>query len=192
VCFRVAFSRATDIGVSRIFRPRARSDATEKMPNPGGQAGSIGARPNQGTRTKVVPLVNAARRYDAEKGEKVYVDFVMNADFVQQVAKVFPDKEQKIMVACSDGRKRALVALDALDEAGYVNLVAIKGGANAFNRDWDSKMRRRNLVGEFKQNYLHTGDSPQLHGTGSQFQKADAQTYGSILDETAWETCLPQ
>ena len=164
----------------------------EKLPNPGGQAGSINARPNQGTRTKVVPLVNCARRYDAEKGAKVYVDFVVNADFVQQVIKAFPDKEHKIMVACSDGRKRALVALEALDNAGYVNLVAVKGGANAFNRDWDAKMRRRNLVGEFKQNYLHTGDSPQLHGTGSQFKKADAQTYGSIIDDTPWETCLPQ
>jgi hypothetical protein len=96
------------------------------------------------------------------------------------------------MVACSDGRKRAIVALEALDAAGYVNIVGIKGGANSFNRDWDAKMRRRNLPGNFKQNYLHGGDSPQLHGTGSQFQKADAQTYGSTQDDTAWETVLTQ
>jgi len=168
------------------------SEASEKMPNPGGQAGSINARPNQGTRTKVVPLVNATRKYDAEKGEKVFADFKMNPNFVAEVEKAFPNKEAKIMVACSDGRKRAMVALEALDAAGYVNLVGIKGGANSFNRDWDAKMRRRNLVGEFKQNYLHSGDSPQLHGTGSQFKKADSQLYGSTRDETEWEKAFSQ
>jgi rhodanese-related sulfurtransferase len=173
-------------------RCAAEIEASEKMPNPGGQAGSINARPNAGTRTKVVPLVEANRKYDAEKGEKVFCDFKFRDTFLADVAKAYPDKEAKIMVCCSDGRKRAMAALDLLDSAGYVNLVGVKGGANSFNRDWDAKLRRRNLVGKFKQNYQHKGDSPQLHGTGSAFKMADAQTYGSTMDDTPWELVLPK
>ena len=39
----------------------------------------------------------------------------------------FPDKQKaKILVMCSDGRDRAIQALELLDMAGYVNLVGMK------------------------------------------------------------------
>jgi hypothetical protein len=86
----------------------------------------------------------------------------------------------------SDGRIRAIAALDAMDEMGYTNIVGLKGGANLWTREWDAKMRRRNLPGTHIQNYMHQGDSPQLHGTGSTFQMADAQTYDDWRDATEW------
>ena len=59
-----------------------------------------------GRRVKVVPIVNAERRYDAEKGTKVYVQ-TPNARFAEDVAAAFPDAAAaKIIVACSDGRAR--------------------------------------------------------------------------------------
>ena len=44
-----------------------------------------------------------------------------------QVEKKFPNKEAKLIVADSDGRTYAIEALEALDEAGYVNMVGLKG-----------------------------------------------------------------
>jgi len=146
-------------------------------PAPPGQA--------KGNRVRVVPLINAVRRYDSKLEKKVYIQ-TPNADFKNMVQKAFPNKDAKIMVACSDGRVRAIAALDALDEMGYTNIVGLRGGANLWTREWDAKMRRRNLPGKHIQNYLHSGDSPQLHGTGSQFQMADAQTYDDWRDETVW------
>lgn len=104
-------------------------------------------------------------------------------EYVEKIAAEFPEK---LMIVCSDGRQRAIHALETLDELGYVNIVGIKGGANLWNREWDAKMRRRNLPGQFKQNFSHGGDSPQLHGTGGQFQKADMQTYADTNDPTKW------
>ena len=39
-------------------------------------------------------------------------------------------------MACSDGRVRAIAALDALDEMGYTNIVGLRGGANLWTREW--------------------------------------------------------
>lgn len=119
----------------------------------------------KGYRVKVVPYINAVRRYDSALEKKVYIQ-TPNADFKAMVEKAFPDKDAKIMVACSDGRVRAVAALDAMDAMGYTNIVGLRGGANLWTREWDAKMRRRNLPGKHIQNYMHDGDSPQLHGTG--------------------------
>jgi hypothetical protein len=56
--------------------------------------------------------------------------------------KKFPDKETKLIIGCSDGKSYCLDALDALDEAGYVNLVALKGGYYAWFKRWDNNLRR--------------------------------------------------
>jgi rhodanese-related sulfurtransferase len=159
-------------------------DANEKCPNPLGV--DIAAQPNKGNRLKVIPLVNAKRKYDFELNEKVYVQTGLNPNFSSEVQKAYPDKNKKLMVVCSDGRTRAIKALETLDELGYLNIVGIKGGANLWNREWDAKMRRRNLPGQFKQNFSHAGDSPQLHGTGGQFQKADSQSYSDPRDPVEW------
>jgi hypothetical protein len=43
------------------------------------------------------------------------------------VEKRFPDRETKLVVGCSDGRTYSIDALELLDEAGYYNLVGLKG-----------------------------------------------------------------
>ena len=45
---------------------------------------------------------------------------------VVQVLKRFPDKDTKILVACSNGKKYSLDALGALDEEGYTHIVGLK------------------------------------------------------------------
>ena len=102
-----------------------------------------------------------------------------------QVAKVFPDKNEKIIVACSDGRNRAIQALEALDEAGYVNIVGLRGGYNMWNRTWDAKMRR-SLPGVFQEEWQHSADGCGVHATGASFQNQDAFQYADWKDETEW------
>ena len=131
------------------------------------------------------PIINATRQYDSEKGEKVYKQTI-NADFKAQVEKLFPDKEAKILVACSDGRNRTLQALEFLDEMGYVNIVGLRGGYNMWNRQWDAKLRRRNLPGVFKEEYGHSADGCGVHATGASFQNQDAFQYADWRDDTEW------
>ena len=57
--------------------------------------------------------------------------------------KKVPNKETPLIVACSDGTAYSMEALEQLDEAGYVNLVALKGGYYAWFRTWDNNLRRR-------------------------------------------------
>ena len=78
-----------------------------------------------------IPLFNATSRYDSEAGKKVIGNFEPNRDFINAVKRAFPDpNDAKIIVSCSDGRNRAIQALEALDEAGYVNIVGLRGGYN--------------------------------------------------------------
>lgn len=44
----------------------------------------------------------------------------------------FPNKDKKLLVGCSDGRSYCIDALEALDEAGYSNLAALRGGYYAW------------------------------------------------------------
>ena len=98
-----------------------------------------------------MPLINARAQYDSDAGKKVVKDKQPNRDLMNQVKKIFPDTNAKIIICCSDGRNRAIQALEALDEAGYVNIVGLRGGYNMWNRTWDAKLRRRNLPGDFQE-----------------------------------------
>ena len=138
-----------------------------------------------GPKITEIPIINATRRYDSEKGEKVYVQEI-NADFKAQVEKRFPDKETKLIIGCSDGRNRAIQALETLDEMGYVNIVGLRGGYNLWNRQWDSKLRRRNLPGVFKEEYQHGADGCGVHATGATFENQDAFQYADWRDSTEW------
>lgn len=51
-----------------------------------------------------------------------------------QVQRKFPNKEAKLLVSCSNGRQYSIDALEALDEAGYTNIVGLRGGYNAWFR----------------------------------------------------------
>jgi rhodanese-related sulfurtransferase len=114
-----------------------------------------------------VPLYNATSKYDSELGKKVNRK-TENPNFVDMVKKKIPDLETPIIVACSDGQTYALEALGELDEAGYINLVGLKGGFYAWNRVWDANLRRRRL-GEYAETYTHDGDTCGIHASGAGF-----------------------
>lgn len=138
-----------------------------------------------GSKFKELPIINATRQYDSEAKAKVYKQSV-NADFKKQVAKMFPDKNARIVVACSDGRNRTLQALELMDEMGYVNICGLRGGYNMWNREWDSAFRRRNLPGVFKEEYQHGADGCGVHATGASFQNQDAFQFADWRDSTEW------
>jgi len=89
-----------------------------------------------------VPVYTAENKYDAAAGKKLLKKFP-NDKFIAQVEKKIPNKETKLIVACSDGKSYCMEALEALDEAGYSNMVALKGGYYAWFRCWDNNLRRR-------------------------------------------------
>jgi len=111
-----------------------------------------------------------------------------NPDFITKVNQIFPDKKAKIIVACSDGRGRAIQALEALDAAGYSNIVGLRGGFNMWSRTWDAKMRRRNLPGVFQEEWQHGADGCGVHATGATFANQDAFQYEDWKDDTEWIT----
>lgn len=136
-------------------RPEIELDATGKV------KGSIN-----------VPLVNAKWRYDPELKKKV-AEKEDNDKFIEQVKKRIPNLETPIIVGCSDGRSYALDALGELDDAGYVNLVGLKGGFYAWYRIWDSNLRRRKN-GEYAEQYTHDGDTCGIHASGAGFERVDS------------------
>ena len=131
-----------------------------------------------------IPIINAKRRFNSETKQREYIQTV-NEDFIAQVEKKFPDKETKLIIGCSDGRLRSINALEALDEAGYTNIVGAKGGANGFMTLYDSKWRRRKGDG-FTEAYEHDGDGCGIHGTGAGFQMSDNIVRPDQYDPTEW------
>ena len=75
-----------------------------------------------------IPIVNARKVYSPEAGRKVVeAEPVDPAEWLAQVAKRFPNKQAKLLVLGSGGaRSLTLEALQALDDAGYPNLVKLK------------------------------------------------------------------
>lgn len=118
-----------------------------------------------------VPFFNSKRVYDAGENKKVVVKEA-NPQFVQQFQRKFPDKETPLIVGCSDGKSYTLDALEALDEAGYYNLVALKGGYYSFFRKWDNNLRRRRHDG-YTENDNHEAAGCGIHGTGAGFERMD-------------------
>ncbi|GAB4816661.1 hypothetical protein N2152v2_003707 [Parachlorella kessleri] len=120
-----------------------------------------------------IPLVNARRVYNAQERKKEVVK-EDNPDFIAMVEKRFPNKDAaKLLVACSNGTAYSIDALEMLDEAGYVNIVGLKGGYNAWFRTFDNKLGRRRS-GEYAENYTHDGDSCGIHSSGAGFDRVDA------------------
>merc|ERR1712060_964425 len=83
----------------------------------------------KGTVVSVALFEKKTGRYDFEKGCRE-VTLTPNADWIEQVKKAIPDAKEKIIVFCSDGRQRAIMALQELDEMGYENIVGVRGGFN--------------------------------------------------------------
>eukprot|EP00746_Dinoflagellata_sp_MGD_P007650 gnl/MRDRNA2_/MRDRNA2_115179_c0_seq1.p1 gnl/MRDRNA2_/MRDRNA2_115179_c0~~gnl/MRDRNA2_/MRDRNA2_115179_c0_seq1.p1 ORF type:complete len:345 (+),score=83.18 gnl/MRDRNA2_/MRDRNA2_115179_c0_seq1:79-1113(+) len=115
-----------------------------------------------------IPIVTGSRRFDSETNTRLFKkeNQQPNVDFIKEVEKKFPDKSAKLLIACSDARQRAISALEALDEAGYTNIVGVKGGYMKFHLLYDAKMNRRRKDG-FVEDYMGKGDAGGIHGTGA-------------------------
>lgn len=120
-----------------------------------------------------VPFINAKWKYDPEQNKKVVVKEDPNPEaFIAAIKKKIPDTEAKILVGDSDGVTYALDALEALDEAGYYNIVGLKGGFYAWYKVWDANLRRRRGDG-YTEAFEHDGDGCGIHGTGAGFARVD-------------------
>ena len=139
-----------------------------------------------------VPLVTSTGyRFDSSVGRKVFMNQEVNINFVADVEKVFPDKkEARIVVVCSDGRQRAVRALELLEEAGYEQLVLLRGGFTLYNRGWDGKLKRRIPHGEFCSNYYANGDVQQFSRGDRAGNQNDAIEFGPWQDENDWKPAL--
>ena len=139
-----------------------------------------------------IPLVTSTGyRFDSTAGGKAFQNQHKNENFIAEVEKRFPDKKAaKIVVVCSDGRQRAVHALDMLDEAGYEKLVLLKGGFNLYNRGWDGKLKRRMPHGEFCSDYGKPGDVQQFSRGDKAGNANDAIEFGPWQDTTDWKPVL--
>ncbi|KAK9808139.1 hypothetical protein WJX73_001091 [Symbiochloris irregularis] len=120
-----------------------------------------------------IPVMNGGAKWSSEKKKKVFFK-KENPDFVSQVEKKFPDKDTKLLIGCSDGRRYAMDALMALDEAGYTNIVGLKGGFFGWYRAFDNKGVRRRF-GEYAEDMYArgAGDSAGIHSSGAGFNRSD-------------------
>jgi len=120
-----------------------------------------------------IPLYNAKWVYDAEKRER-NVAKSKNEQFLEMVKKRFPKTDTPLMIACSDGRTYSIEALEALDGAGYTNLVGLRGGYIAWFKIFDNKLNRR-YFGEYAETYKHDGDSCGIHASGAGFENLNKE-----------------
>lgn len=130
-----------------------------------------------------VPWVNCKWKYDPAANRKTIVK-EDNKEFMQMIEKRFKDKETKFLVMCGNGKKYSFSALEALDEAGYHNLVLLKGGFTRWVQAWDSKMNRR-VYTEYKE-VAYSGEeqfdanstSCGIHASGAGFINENAEAGG--------------
>eukprot|EP00798_Chlamydomonas_sp_ICE-L_P003229 gene3229-13252_t len=102
-------------------------------------------RPEEGKKT------NVKRVYSPEEGKKVD-KAEPNDKFLEQVTKMFPDKEAALLlVADSTGALDgpAIKVLEMLEDEGYENLVGMQGGYAGWNEVWDRKLARRAPKGAY-------------------------------------------
>lgn len=134
-----------------------------------------------------IPLINGKPQWNSETGTRDFVQSV-NAEFLNQIQKTFPDKSTKIIVGCSDGFNRTIQACMLMEEAGYTHIVAIQGGFNLWTRKFDNKLRRRRSDG-YTERYdsgARGSDSAGIHASGAGFEKMDAIDQVQGKDPTEW------
>ena len=95
-------------------------------------------------KVRAVPIVTSAGyRFDPDAGSKVFANKTRNPGFEAAVSAAFPNKaEAKIIVSCSDGRQRAVAALETLEAMGYERLVLLRG-VQPVQQSWTKKLGRR-------------------------------------------------
>jgi len=136
-----------------------------------------------------IEIIQTRRVFNSESTAVDKKDTIqtINREFMDQLKAAFPSKDAKIIVACSDGRNRAIQTLMALDAEGYTNLVGIKGGFNAWFRLFDMKLNRRREDG-YQEDYGGMGETAcGIHGTGADFTRMDALDKIPLQDQIEWQ-----
>lgn len=119
-----------------------------------------------------VPLYNAKWHWDPEARKKKFIK-EENPKFIEMIKKKFPDPESKILVVGRDGKTYAIEALEALDDAGYVNIVGLRGGYYGWFKVYDNNLRRRRADG-YTEKFDGIGETAcGIHGTGAGFDRVD-------------------
>lgn len=132
-----------------------------------------------------IPIINATKKFNPETKDRELKQGKKNETFMAEVEKKFKDKEALILIGCSDGRNRAIQALQMLDEAGYKNIVGIKGGFNKYYDTFDAAGRRR-VVDIMASVYTADGDAAGIHDSGAHFDRMDAPPIVIRKDTVEW------
>ena len=121
-----------------------------------------------------VPMCKAIKRWDPETKARVfdYIECPMD-QWIARAKQLIPDPNTPLIVVSADGRDYAMDALDALDAAGYRNIVGLKGGYYKWNLTFDPRRMARRVYTEYKENYMHGADSCGIHSSGAGFAKVD-------------------
>lgn len=139
-----------------------------------------------------IPLITGPYKWNSELQKKAY-EQTLNTEFINQVHARFPDKNQKLIVMCSDGTNRALQVLELLYDDGYENIVGLRGGYNNWDRAFDPKGGRRN-VGEATEVFDHVDTEGNtiagagIHASGAGFEMMDSVLFDlpPVEDSTVW------
>jgi len=141
-----------------------------------------------------IPLINGKKQFVDGAQQVVQTP---NPEFLERVAKLFPDKATKIIIGCSDGSNRTIQAFMLLEQAGYTDIVAIEGGFNLWTRKFDNKLNRRRSDGYSERNDSDSrgSDSTGIHASGAGFARMDAidQVQGKdLVDWVDYNTGKPR
>eukprot|EP00667_Euglena_gracilis_P005615 EG_transcript_5655 len=139
-----------------------------------------------------IPMFFAKYVYDPAANKKV-VKQEVNPKWLDQVRARFPSKDAKIIIMCSDGRRRALQALELMDGEGYTHLVGLRGGFNNWDEVFDRYLRRRD-VGVATEVYNHVDSEGNtiagcgIHASGAAFEMVDSLKMDKISpkDPVPW------
>merc|ERR1712032_130856 len=136
-----------------------------------------------------IALIDGKRIWNSELNDRELIQ-KPNREFLAEVEKrTKGDKDFKLLLGCSDGRDRAIQALELLDDAGYTNIVGVKGGYNVFLKVFDNKFHRR-IYDHLVEAYGGDGrDTCGIHGTGAfndRASRVDAIEIRPTKDSTEW------
>lgn len=119
-----------------------------------------------------IPLKNMTKKYNTETRQKEYIKDD-NRDFISTVKRRYPKTDHPLLIGCSDGKAYSIDALEALDDAGYTNIVGLKGGYYAWFAVFDNNLRRRRGDGYTEDHMAEGGDSCGIHSSGAGFERMD-------------------
>lgn len=127
-----------------------------------------------------IPLIFTKKRFGPEG---IIYDQTRNPEFMDMVEKTFANKDQGILLMCSDGINRSIQALIMMEAQGYTNIVGVKYGYNGWINKYTPKLERRRQ--EYHEDYKAIGDSQGLHIVPHKFN-VDPLIPIPIRDTTEW------